>query len=25
VQPFLAETRAVMGEPDFCKHMEAVM
>jgi hypothetical protein len=25
VQPFLAETRAVMGEPDFCKQMEAVM
>jgi hypothetical protein len=25
VQPFLAELRAASGEPDFCKHLEAVV
>jgi hypothetical protein len=25
VHPFLAELRAVSGEPDFCKHIEAVV
>jgi hypothetical protein len=25
VQPFLAELRAKAGEPDFCKHVEAVV
>jgi hypothetical protein len=25
IQPFLAELRAVSGEPDICKHMEAVI
>ena len=25
IQPFLAELRAVTGEPDICKHMEAVI
>ena len=25
IQPFLAELRAVSGEPDICKHMEAVV
>lgn len=25
IQPFLAEVRAVSGEPDFCKHVEAVV
>jgi len=25
VQPFLAELRAASGEPEFCKHMEAVV
>jgi hypothetical protein len=25
IQPFLAEMRTVSGEPDFCKHVEAVV
>jgi hypothetical protein len=25
IHPFLAEMRAVSGEPDFCKHVEAVV
>ena len=25
IQPFLAELRAKSGEPDFCKHVEAVV
>jgi hypothetical protein len=25
IQPFLAELRAVSGEPDFCKHIEAIV
>ncbi len=25
IHPFLAELRAASGEPDFCKHMEAVV
>jgi hypothetical protein len=25
IQPYLAEMRAASGEPDFCKHMEAVV
>jgi hypothetical protein len=25
IQPFLAEMRAVSGEPDFCTHVEAVV
>jgi hypothetical protein len=25
IQPFLAEVRTVSGEPDFCKHVEAVV
>ncbi len=25
IQPFLAEMRSASGEPDFCKHMEAVV
>jgi hypothetical protein len=25
IHPFLAELRAVSGEPDFCKHVEAVV
>jgi hypothetical protein len=25
VQPFLAEMRAASGEPDFCRHLEAVV
>jgi hypothetical protein len=25
IQPFLAEMRAASGEPDFCRHMEAVV
>jgi hypothetical protein len=25
IQPFLAELRAKSGEPDFCKHLEAVV
>jgi hypothetical protein len=25
IQPFLAEMRAVSGEPDFCKHVEVVV
>jgi hypothetical protein len=25
IQPFLAELRAASGEPEFCKHMEAVV
>jgi hypothetical protein len=25
IQPFLAELRAASGEPDFCKHVEAVV
>ena len=25
IQPFLAEMRAASGEPEFCKHMEAVV
>jgi hypothetical protein len=25
VQPFLAELRSASGEPDFCKHIEAVV
>lgn len=25
IQPFLAEIRAATGEPDFCRHMEAVV
>jgi hypothetical protein len=25
IQPFLAEMRTASGEPDFCKHMEAVV
>ena len=25
IQPFLAELRATMSEPGFCKHMEAVV
>ena len=25
IQPFLAELRVMSGEPDFCKHMEAVV
>ena len=25
IRPFLAELRAASGEPDFCKHMEAVV
>jgi hypothetical protein len=25
IQPFLAEMRAASGEPDLCKHMEAVV
>lgn len=25
IQPFLAELRATVSEPDFCKHMEAVV
>lgn len=25
IQPFLAEMRAATGEPEFCKHMEAVV
>jgi hypothetical protein len=25
IEPFLAELRAATGEPDFCKHIEAVM
>lgn len=25
VQPFLAEVRQASGEPDYCKHMEAVV
>jgi hypothetical protein len=25
IQPFLAEVRAASGEPEFCKHMEAVV
>ncbi|HEY1338429.1 MAG TPA: hypothetical protein VGF59_13005 [Bryobacteraceae bacterium] len=25
IQPFLAELRAASGEPDICKHMEAVV
>ncbi|PYT04442.1 MAG: hypothetical protein DMF60_15310, partial [Acidobacteria bacterium] len=25
IQPFLAELRAVSGEPDICKHMEEVI
>jgi len=25
IQPFLAETRAAIGEPQLCEHMEAVM
>lgn len=25
IQPFLAEMRATSGEPEFCKHMEAVV
>jgi hypothetical protein len=25
VQPFLAELRTASGEPDFCKHLEAVV
>jgi hypothetical protein len=25
IQPFLDEMRAAVGEPDFCKHMEAVV
>jgi hypothetical protein len=25
IQPFLAEIRAAAGEPDFCKHVEAVV
>jgi len=25
IQPLLAELRAVSGEPDFCKHVEAVV
>jgi hypothetical protein len=25
VQPFLSELRAVSGEPEFCKHIEAVV
>jgi len=25
IQPFLADLRAVAGEPEFCKHLEAVV
>src|SRR6266550_2387512 len=25
IQPFLAEVRTVSGEPDFCKHVEALV
>jgi hypothetical protein len=25
IHPFLAELRQVSGEPDFCKHLEAVV
>jgi hypothetical protein len=25
IQPFLAEMRAISGEPEFCKHLEAVV
>ena len=25
IEPFLAEIRAVSGEPEFCKHMESVV
>jgi hypothetical protein len=25
IQPFLPEVRTVSGEPDFCKHVEAVV
>ncbi|HLG97455.1 MAG TPA: hypothetical protein VKX49_14175 [Bryobacteraceae bacterium] len=25
IQPFLADLRAASGEPDFCKHLEAVV
>jgi hypothetical protein len=25
IQPFLAEMRAITGEPEFCKHLEAVV
>jgi hypothetical protein len=25
IQPFLAEARAATGEPEFCKHIEAVV